>query len=122
MKSWSLSAATGTPTLGRLLDVEQITRTLAFLAGYRPAIVGAAPDDDAACEAPRPPMDGRMAREDGPEPYCTACGSPAGIFLGHGPDWHHFRAPDTGPAGAPAEVYAADHAPAIGWRYAAPAA
>ena len=79
MKSWSLSAATGTPTLGRLLDVEQITRTLAFLAGYRPAIVGAAPDDDAACEAPRPPMDGRMAREDGPEPYCTACGRAGGI-------------------------------------------
>jgi hypothetical protein len=108
--------------VGRLLDVEQLTRTLAFLAGYRPALVGAVPDEDAAREAPRPLLDGLMTREDGPEPYCTVCGGPAGIFLGHGPDWHHFRAPDTRPAGTQSEVYAAGHPPAIGWRYTAPAA
>jgi len=113
MKSVAPSAATGTSTLGRLLDIEQITRTLAFLAGYRPAVFTAAPDG-ALCEAPRPRLDGRMTREDGPEPYCTACGEPAGIFLGHGPDWHHFR------GAGQAEVYAADHAPAIGWRYTSP--
>jgi hypothetical protein len=109
MKSVSPSAATGTSTLGRLLDIEQLTRTLAFLAGYRPG--------------PWLRLDGRMTREDGPEPYCTACGEPAGIFLGHGPDWHHFRALDAGSGGsasASAEVYAADHAPAIGWRYTTP--
>lgn len=98
MKSVAPSAATGTSTLGRLLDIEQLTRTLAFLAGYR--------------------LDGRISLEDGPEPYCTACGEPAGIFLGHGPDWHHFRAPAPGAPGA--GVYSADHAPAIGWRYTVP--
>jgi hypothetical protein len=121
MKNGLPSAATGASTLGRLLDIEQLTRTLAFLAGYRPAVFHAAPGD-AACEAPRPPMDGRMAREDGPEPYCTVCGGPAGIFLGHGAGWHHFRAQDagTGAAARPAEIYATDHTPAIGWRYTAP--
>jgi hypothetical protein len=135
MKSVAPSAATAASKLGRLLDIEQITRTLAFLAGYRPAVFEAAPDD-ASCEAPRPPLDGRMVRGDGPEPYCTVCGEPTGIFFGHGPDWHHFRTPDSASGAASAagvgamadsgaglaEVYAADHAPAIGWRYTTPAA
>ena len=120
MKSVASSAATGASRLGRLLDIEQLTRTLAFLAGYRPAVFEAAPDD-ASCEAPRPRLDGRMARGGGPEPYCTVCGEPTGIFLGHGPDGQHFRTPDAGSvadSGAdPAEVYLTDHAPVIGWRY-----
>jgi hypothetical protein len=121
MKSASPSAVKGVSPLGRLLDIEQITRTLAFLSGYRPAVFEAAPDG-VVCEAPRPRLDGRMAREDGgPEPYCTVCGEPTGIFLGHGPDWHHFRATAADSAVGPAEVYATDHVPAIGWRYIATA-
>jgi hypothetical protein len=123
MKIGSPSVATGASTLGRLLDLEQITRTLAFLAGYRPAVFAAA-SGDAGCAEPRPPMNGRMAREDGPEPYCSACGAAAGIFLGHGAGWHHFRAQGagtgTGTGAGAAEIYAADHAPVIGWRYTAP--
>lgn len=88
-------------------------RTLAFLAGYRPAVFEAAPD-----EAPRPRIDGRMTPEDcGPEPYCTMCGEQLGIFLGHGTGWHHFRSPDAATGASPAGVYATDHVPAIGWRY-----
>jgi hypothetical protein len=83
----------------RLLDIEQMAMTLAFLAGYRPPTFGSVVD--------------------GPEPHCTACGGPVGIFLGHGTDWHHFRsAPASG--GGSAEVYDTDHAPSIGWRYAGP--
>lgn len=111
----------GASKLGRLLDLEQIMRTLALLAGYRPAVFAAA-SGEAACEAPRPPMDGRMPREDGPEPYCTVCDGPAGIFLGHGAGWHHFRAEDAGAAAQPAELYVTDHALAIGWRYTEPTA
>lgn len=82
--------------------------TLAFLAGYRPAICAAGPD------ATRPrPGDGATA-PDGPEPYCTSCGARVGIFLGHGMDWRHFREP--GNPGATAEVYEAGHPPATGWR------
>jgi hypothetical protein len=129
MKSVASSAATGVSKLGRLLDLEQITRTLAFLAGYRPAVFEAA-TDDASCEAPRPPLDGRMVRGAGPEPYCTVCGEPTGIFFGYGPDWHHFRTPDSAsgagavadPGAGLAEIYATDHAPAIGWRYTIPTA
>jgi hypothetical protein len=83
----------------RLLDIEQMAMTLAFLAGYRPPTFGSVVD--------------------GPEPHCTACGAPVGIFLGHGTDWHHFRT-GTAAGGRPAEVYDTDHAPSIGWRYAVP--
>ena len=74
--------------------------TLAFLAGYRPPTFG-----------------GDVA---GPEPYCTACGGEVGIFLGHGTEWHHFRVASAAasPGDGRTEVYDADHALSIGWRYA----
>jgi len=68
--------------------------TLAFLAGYRPAMFDTS--------------------RDATEPYCTSCGGPAGIFLGHGTGWRHFHGAVSG--GDRAEVYDTDHAPAIGWR------
>jgi len=83
----------------RLLDIEQMAMTLAFLAGYRP------------------PTFGSVAHY--PEPHCTACGEPVGIFLGHGTEWRHFRSASAAGDGS-TEVYDADHAPAIGWRYALP--
>ena len=84
----------------RLLDIEQMAMTLAFLAGYRPLTLGGVVD--------------------GPEPYCTACGGAVGIFLGHGTEWHHFRVASAAPSpgDGPTEVYETDHAPSIGWRYA----
>jgi hypothetical protein len=83
----------------RLLDIEQMAMTLAFLAGYRPPTFGSV----AHC----------------PEPHCTACGESVGIFLGHGTEWRHFRSASA-PGDGSAEVYDADHTPAIGWRYAVP--
>jgi hypothetical protein len=84
----------------RLLDIEQMAMTLAFLAGYRPPTFGSAVD--------------------GPEPHCTTCGEPVGIFLGHGTEWHHFRVASAAPSpgDGPTEVYDTDHAPSIGWRCA----
>jgi hypothetical protein len=84
----------------RLLDIEQMAMTLAFLAGYRPQTLGGV----ANC----------------PEPYCTGCGESVGIFLGHGTEWHHFRVASAAasPGDGPTEVYDTDHAPSIGWRYA----
>ena len=83
----------------RLLDIEQMAMTLAFLAGYRPPTLGSVVD--------------------GPEPYCTACGDAVGIFLGHGTEWHHFRVASAAPSpgDGPTEVYETDHEPSIGWRY-----
>ena len=48
------------------------------------------------------------------EPYCYTCGSPAGIFLGHGDGWHHWRGKGT--ADSPVELYDAGHAPEVAWR------
>ena len=95
----------------RLLDIEQLTMTLAFLAGYRPAVFDAVLDAMEPCEG-----DGRPLGDE-PEPYCTACGCAVGIFLGHGTQWRHFRG-DAAVAGQ-AEVYEANHATVIGWRYVA---
>jgi hypothetical protein len=84
----------------RLLDIEQMAMTLAFLTGYRPAMFG-------------------LAAARSPEPHCTSCGGAVGIFLGHATDWQHFR---TGAGdGGRVEVYDTDHSPVIGWRYPAPA-
>ena len=76
--------------------------TLAFLTGYRPAVFG-------------------LPAAGGPEPHCTSCGGSIGIFLGKATDWQHFRTSGAGDGGR-AEVYDADHAPVIGWRYATPGA
>jgi len=73
--------------------------TLAFLAGYRPPAFGGVLDD--------------------PEPHCTTCGGPVGIFLGHGTEWHHFDA--MAASGGRVEIDDSDHAPCVGWRYPAPA-
>jgi hypothetical protein len=85
----------------RLLDIEQMAMTLAFLAGHRRPTFGSVVD--------------------GPEPYCTACGGAVGIFLGHGTEWRHFRVASAAPSpgDGPTEVYDTDHAPFIDWRYAA---
>lgn len=51
---------------------------------------------------------------DDPEPYCSACGAPVGIFLTHGRGWHHYRGEGT--VDSPVELYDADHEPAVAWR------
>ena len=54
--------------------------------------------------------------DDGPEPYCTSCGATAGIFIGHGDDWRHYRGQGT--VASPVEIFDAGHAPVIAWREA----
>ena len=97
------SAALGRRRLDRLrlLDIEQMAMTLAFLTGYRPAFFG-------------------LAAVGGPEPHCTSCGGAVGIFLGHATDWQHFRPGGAGD-GTRVEIYDTDHTPTIGWRYASAA-
>jgi hypothetical protein len=63
-------------------------------------------DDDQADEADQ--------ADDEDEPYCYTCGSPIGIFLGHGDGWHHWRGQGT--ADSPVELYDAGHAPEVAWR------
>ena len=48
---------------------------------------------------------------DDDEPYCYTCGSPVGIFHGHGDGWHHWRGKGT--ADSPVELYDAGHAPEV---------
>ena len=53
------------------------------------------------------------ADEDALEPFCTACGARAGIFINRGGRWLHY----SGAAGdLNVEPYDPGHAPVIGWR------
>ena len=90
----------------RGLDSDQMAMALVFLAGYSPAAPDAVLDATGPCDEP--------AADYGPEPYCTVCGAPAGIFAACGGDWRHFRW-DYTPGSKPV-VYDAGHAPVIGWR------
>jgi hypothetical protein len=56
-------------------------------------------------------LDDDQANDD---PYCRTCGSPVGIFHGHGRGWHHWRG--NGTAASPVELYDAGHAPEVAWR------
>ena len=49
-------------------------------------------------------------------PYCSACGQPAGIFLGHGDAWRHYTGQGT--VESPVELHDAGHKPVIAWREA----
>jgi hypothetical protein len=54
--------------------------------------------------------------DDDPEPYCSACGASAGIFIGHGDAWLHYTGEGT--VASPVELYDAGHEPVIAWREA----
>lgn len=53
-------------------------------------------------------------QDDEDEPYCYQCGSPVGVFYGHGDGWHHWRGEGT--AASPVELFDAGHAPEVAWR------
>ena len=54
---------------------------------------------------------------DDEEPFCGTYGSTVGIFIGHGPGWHHFCGEGT--VASPVELFDAGHAPEVAWRPAA---
>jgi hypothetical protein len=49
-----------------------------------------------------------------PEPYCTTCGMPVGVFTAYGNSWRHYQGEGT--AASRAVPYEAGHTPAVGWR------
>jgi len=106
----SVPESAGDARLGRLggLDAERLQMSLAFLAGFRPAVF------DAVLDATEPCADDEPDPSREPEPFCISCGAHAGIFWLLGEEWRHYR-PGADPNGKP-EVYDPGHAPAIGWR------
>ena len=52
--------------------------------------------------------------EDEDQPYCRACGSEVGIFMGHGEAWLHYRG--EGAAENPVELFDPGHTPEVAWR------
>jgi len=73
-------------------------------------LAAARPGDVLGGQAPEP--DDGEDLDDGTEPYCTACGEWAALFIGVD-GWRHFRG-DPAPGGD-RTLYEADHEPVIGW-------
>lgn len=84
-------------------DWEHDERQLALEAIERAVLTGGQPDDDED-----------QGDEDDDEPYCYQCGSPVGIFIGHGDAWLHYRGEGT--VADPVELFDAGHAPEVAWR------
>jgi len=107
-----LALAEGRARLDRLstLDADRMFESLAWLAGYRPAIFDTTLNATEPCTS-----DDSPDPAENPEPYCTICGADVGIFLRFGLDWRHYRGDGTV---SQIELFEADHAPVIAWRLA----
>src|SRR5690242_8728167 len=76
-------------------DVTSTLSAYVELAGATQALLGDLAD-----------IIGRLddAEDDAPEEYrCATCKSTMSIFIGHGPDWHHYRG--SGTPDDPIELY-----------------
>ena len=98
------------------MDPDDMSTSLAFIAAMYPQVFDFAIVRDRALAGR---LTTRLAEDeddglDDEEPYCSACGSPVGIFFGHGPAWHHYRGEGT--AASPVELFDAGHAPEVAWR------
>jgi len=99
------------------MDPDDMRASLAWLVSYAPQIFDfALVRDRALVERLLDRLDEADADEDEPEPYCSACGTRIGIFIGHGDAWLHYTGEGT--VASPVELYDAGHAPAVAWREA----
>lgn len=98
-----------------VMDPDDMRASLAWLAGAFPQMFDFAVVRDREL-ARRLTTQLADEEDDEEEPYCAACGSPVGIFRGHGGGWHHWRGEGT--AASPVELYGAGHEPEVAWRLA----
>jgi len=95
------------------MDPDDMSTSLAWLAGYAPALFDAAILRDRQLVARlKGRLDQDPAAED--EPYCGTCGAAVGIFISHRDAWLHYTGEGT--AASPVELYDAGHAPEVAWR------
>ena len=100
-----------------VMDEGDMRTSLAWLISYAPQLFDFALVRDRKMTGR---LQGRLDEvildEDDLEPYCTACGGPVGIFMGHGDAWLHYAGEGT--VASPVELRDAGHAPAVAWREA----
>jgi hypothetical protein len=100
-----------------VMDPDDMRTSLAWLVSYAPQVFAfALVRDQAMTERLLDRLDEADADPDDLEPSCSRCGGKIGIFIGYGPDWHHYRG--NGTAESPNELYDAGHKPAVAWREA----
>ena len=97
------------------MDPDDMSASLAWIAAAYPQVFDFALVRDRALAGRLTTRLAEDEDQDGEdEPYCRTCGSPAGIFYGHGDGWHHWRGEGT-PA-SPVELFDAGHEPEVAWR------
>ena len=96
-----------------VMDPDDMSTSLAWIAAMYPQVFDFALVRDRGLAGR---LTTRLAddEDDDDEPYCRTCGSPVGIFCGHGDGWHHWRGEGT--ADSPVELFDAGHAPEVAWR------
>jgi hypothetical protein len=98
-----------------VMDPDDLRASLAFIVSMYPQVFDfALVRDRAMVERLQDRLDHQF--DDDPEPYCSACGASAGIFIGHGDAWLHYTGQGT--VASPVELFDAGHAPVIAWREA----
>ena len=99
-----------------VMTPDEMSASLAFLAGYAPAMFDAAlVRDRAMTERLQDRLDeDQDDEEDTGVPYCTTCGEVIGHFIGYD-GWQHFRG--NGTPENKTELYDPGHEPAVAWRY-----
>lgn len=98
------------------MDPDDMSTSLAWIAAMYPQVFDFAivRDRGLAERLTTRLADDEDQAEDDEETFCRTCGSPVGIFLGHGDAWRHFRGEGT--AASPVELFDAGHAPEVAWR------
>jgi hypothetical protein len=97
------------------MDPDDMRTSLAWLVSFAPQVFDfALVRDRAMVERLQERLDHQ--HDDDPEPYCSACGAKAGIFIAHGDAWLHYAGEGT--VASPVELFDAGHAPVIAWREA----
>jgi hypothetical protein len=97
-----------------VMDPDDMRASLAWLVAYAPRTFDfALVRDRKLVERLQERLD-EAEVDDDPEPYCSACGANAGIFIGHGDAWLHYTGEGT--VASPVDLYDAGHAPVIAWR------
>lgn len=98
-----------------VMDPDDMRTSLAFIVSQYPQVFDfALVRDGKLVERLQDRLDHQY--DDDPQPYCSACGANAGIFIGHGDAWLHYTGEGT--VASPVELYDAGHEPVIAWREA----
>jgi hypothetical protein len=99
------------------MDPDDMSTSLAWIAAMYPQVFDfAIVRDRSLAERVTARLVASEDEGDEDQPYCRTCGADAGIFIGHGDAWLHYRGEGT--PDSPVELFDAGHPADVAWRSA----